>query len=145
MTIFSALDYSLKRFFQVPLGDKFFEIFVGIACHSYGKLPFKYFIFNHFLNLACCGSSESLPSDEDKSLEVEVSSRLLLLPYFFFFTGCNVTSGKTSLEELPSVVDSLFLRLFLLFKGSFEIRFEEGSCLFLWLKISSPLLLSLQD
>ena len=77
------------------------------------------------LNLTCYELSESLPSDEDESLEFEVSSRLLLLPYFFLFAGCISTSGESSLEELLSVEHSLPLRFFLLFDGGFDTRFSE--------------------
>ena len=51
------------------------------------------------LNLACYELSESFASDGDESLEVKVSSTYLVLPYFFFFAGCNVISGETSIEE----------------------------------------------
>ena len=77
------------------------------------------------LNLTCYELSESLPSDEDESLEFEVSSRLLLLPYFFLFAGCISASGESSLEELLSVEHSLPLRFFLLFDGGFDTRFPE--------------------
>ena len=93
-------------------------------------------------NFVCCESSESFPSVEDESPEVEVWFRLLLLPYFFFLAGCNVTSGETSLEELLSEEYSLFILFFLLFRCSFEIRLEEDSCLFLAEDFLSSLLCS---
>ena len=65
---------------------------------------------------------------------------ILFLPYFSFFGEYNVTSGENSLEELLSVDDSLFLHFFLFFEGSFEIRFEEDSCLFLAEELLFPLL-----
>ena len=61
------------------------------------------------LKLVSCKSSESFTLNEDESLEVVVWFRFLLLPYFFFLVGFNITSGETSLEELPSVEDSLYI------------------------------------
>ena len=94
------------------------------------------------LNLTCCESSESFPSDENELVEVEVSFRLLFLPYFFFFFGCNVTSGETSLEVTLCVEDSFFLYFFLLFQSSFEERFEDNYSLSLAEQFLSLLLCS---
>ena len=64
------------------------------------------------LKLVSCKSSESFTLNEDESLEVVVWFRFLLLPYFFFFVEFNITSGETSLEQLPSVEDSLYISFY---------------------------------